>query len=166
MRPQLTLQSCSAWARVSRSFGRSPSRISKSVRQQLMQKNPEPQGLPVSIPSRRRNLTAKVVRRNYSLGGHPVLFPAHDGVAYGVSANRNPKDNSTLYLWADNRTTQSVRILTCCAMTLFEHIYVFDSLGQCVPSKMDHRLSTGEQMVRVCTCSSAFSIPPHTIQLV
>jgi hypothetical protein len=96
--------------------------------------------------------------------GRPVLFSAHDGVAYGVSAN--PSDNSTLYLWADNRTTQAVRVLTCCAQTLFEHIYVFDSLGQRVLSKTDHRLSTGEQMVQVCTCSPAFSIPPHTIQLV
>lgn len=96
--------------------------------------------------------------------GRPVLFPGHDGVAYGVSAN--PKNNSTLYLWADNRTTQTVRILTCCAMTLFEHIYVFDPLGQRVLSKMDHRLSAGEQMVRVCTCSPAISIPPHTTQLV
>jgi hypothetical protein len=96
--------------------------------------------------------------------GRPVLFPAHDGVAYGVSAN--PTDNSTLYLWADNRTTQTVRVLTCCAQTLFEHTYVFDSLEQRVLSKTDHRLSTGEQMVQVCTCSPAFSIPPHTIQLV
>jgi hypothetical protein len=96
--------------------------------------------------------------------GRPVLFSAHDGVAYGVSAN--PNDNSTLYLWADNRTTQTVRVLTCCAETLFEHIYVFDSLGQRVLSKADHRLSTGERMVKVCTCSPAFSIPQHTIQLV
>ena len=96
--------------------------------------------------------------------GRPFLFPAHDGVAYGVSAN--PNNNSALYLWADNRTTQTVRVAACCAMTLFEHIYVFDSLGQRVLSKTDHGLSKGEQMVKVCTCSPAFSIPPYTIQLV
>jgi hypothetical protein len=96
--------------------------------------------------------------------GHPFMFPTHDGIAYGVSSN--PDNDSELYFWVDNKTAHPVRIATCCASFLFEHICVFDSSGRRVLSKTDEKRLQGMPATKVCTCSGSRWIAPHTIQLI
>ncbi len=99
--------------------------------------------------------------------GRPFMFPARDGIAFGVSSS--PDEPSELYLWADNQTGQAVDLIYCCISTLFDHIDMFDSEGHRVLSKTDQAaqkaLSEGRQLVQVCTCSGWSSVPPHTVQL-
>lgn len=99
--------------------------------------------------------------------GRPFMFPARDGVAYGVSSS--PDDPSALYLWTDNQTDKTVSLSFCCVSTLFAHINIFDSAGRRVLSRTDQAeekaRSEGREIVQGCTCSGSSSVPPHTIQL-
>jgi hypothetical protein len=99
--------------------------------------------------------------------GRPFMFPARDGIAFGVSSG--PDKPSALYLWADNQTNKAVDLLFCCVSSLFEHIDIFDSDGHRVLSRADHAeqkaRSEGRDTVQVCSCSGWYSVPPHTIQL-
>jgi hypothetical protein len=99
--------------------------------------------------------------------GRPFMFPAHDGIAFGVSSG--PDKPVTLHLWADNQTDKPESLYFCCVSTLFGHSDVFDSEGHRVLSKDDQveqkaRLE-GRVTVEVCSCSGWLSVPPHTIQL-
>jgi hypothetical protein len=99
--------------------------------------------------------------------GRPFMFPARDGVAFGVSSR--PDKPTDLYLWADNQTGEAVSLYFCCVSTLFDHIDIFDSKGHRVLSEMDRTeqkaLSEGRELVQVCSCSGWASVPPHAIQL-
>jgi hypothetical protein len=97
--------------------------------------------------------------------GRPYMFPARDGLAYGVSSS--PEDPSALNLWTDNQTDRAVSLFFCCVSTLFAHIDIFDSEGNRVLSRTDRAeqkaRSEGREIVQVCTCSGSSSVPPHTI---
>jgi hypothetical protein len=99
--------------------------------------------------------------------GRPFMFPAHDGIAFGVSSG--PDKPVALHLWADNQTDKAESLYFCCVSTLFEHIDIFDSEGHRVLSKGDQAeqkaRSEGLKTVEVCSCSGWLSVPPHTIQL-
>jgi len=99
--------------------------------------------------------------------GRPLMFPARDGFAFGVSSGLDKP--VALYLWVDNQTDKAESLLFCCVSTLFEHIDIFDSDGRRVLSKADHAeqkaRSEGRETVETCSCSGWLSIPPHTIQL-
>lgn len=99
--------------------------------------------------------------------GRPFMFPARDGIAYGVSSA--PDEPSALYLWTDNQTDKAVSLPFCCVQTLFARIDIFDSAGRRVLSRTDQAeqkaRAEGREMVQVCTCSGSSSVPPHTIQL-
>jgi len=98
--------------------------------------------------------------------GQPFMFPAHDGVAFGVSSG--PDKPPTLYLWTDNRTEKDVDLLICCVSTLFEHIDIYDSAGVRLLSKLDRAARKagwdGKVVVEECTCSGWVLVPPHTIK--
>jgi hypothetical protein len=100
--------------------------------------------------------------------GRPVMFPARNGIALGVSSS--PDKHSALYLWADNRTSEAVTFYVCCVVTLFDNIDIFDSEGHRVLSRADQAeqkaRSEGLQTEQICTCSGWSVVPPHTIQLV
>jgi hypothetical protein len=95
------------------------------------------------------------------------MFPARNGIAYGISSG--PDVHSELYLWADNQTDATVNLYFCCVSSLFDHIDIFDSGGHRVLSKADQLVqkvhSEGRESVDVCSCSGWSSVPPHTIQL-
>jgi hypothetical protein len=74
-------------------------------------------------------------KEEFAKRGQPFMFPAHDGIAFGVSSG--PGKPSTLYLWTDNRTEKDVDLLICCVKTLFEHIDIYDSAGVRLLSKVD-----------------------------
>jgi hypothetical protein len=99
--------------------------------------------------------------------GRPLMFPARDGIAFGVSSG--PDKPSELYLWVDNQTDKAVSLSFCCVSTLFAHIDIFDSEGHRVLSKVDRAeqkaRSEGREIVQVCTCSGSSAIPSHRIQL-
>jgi len=99
--------------------------------------------------------------------GRPFMFPARDGIAFGVSSG--PDRPLALYLWADNQTDKVQNLLFCCVSTLFEHIDIFDSEGHRVLSTGDQAeqkaRSEGRETVEACSCSGWISVPPHTIQL-
>ena len=108
----------------------------------------------------------KCAKEEFSKRGRPFMFPAHRGVAYGISSD--PGKPSTLYLWADNRTEKDVDLLICCMSTLFEQIDICDSAGVRLPSKVDKyeqkaRLE-GRTAVGGCTCSGWVLVPPHTVK--
>lgn len=99
--------------------------------------------------------------------GRPFMFPARQGIAFGISSGRDKP--SELYLWADNQTEEARSLPFCCVQSLFAHIDIFDSEGHRVLSKTDRaeqqaRLVSRE-IVQVCTCSGSSLVPPHTIQL-
>ena len=99
--------------------------------------------------------------------GHPLMFPARDGVAFGVSSS--PGNPLLLILWVDNQNDKKERFSFCCVSTLFEHIDIVDSQGHRVLSKADRleltARSTGQEPVRACSCSGLSDIPAHTIQI-
>jgi hypothetical protein len=105
-------------------------------------------------------------QEEFAKRGQPFMFPAHDGIAFGVSSG--PGKPSTLYLWTDNRTEKDVDLLICCVSTLFEHIDIYDSSGVRLLSKLDQAArkagSEGRVVVQECTCSGWVSVPPHTIK--
>jgi hypothetical protein len=105
-------------------------------------------------------------KEEFSKRGQPFMFPAHRGIAYGISSG--PDKPSTLYLWADNRTEKDVDLLICCVSTLFEQIDIYDSAGVRLPSKLDQAAQKagreGRVVVQECTCSGWVLVPPHTIK--
>jgi len=120
---------------------------------------PYSQELPNARPACEKELFAR--------RGRPFMFPARNGIAYGVSSD--PDKASELNLWVDNQSAEPVSAISCCAATLFREVEVFDSDGRRVLSKADREaqkaLSEGRELVQVCTCSSNFLIAPHTMQL-
>lgn len=107
-------------------------------------------------------------KEEFAKRGQPFMFPAHDGVAFGISSD--PGKPSTLYLWTDNRTEKDADLLICCVSTLFEHIDIYDSTGVRLLSKLDQAARKagweGRVVVEECTCSGWVLVPPHTIKLV
>lgn len=99
--------------------------------------------------------------------GRPFMFPARDGIAFGVSSG--PNTPSELYLWADNQTGEALSLSFCCVSSLFNHIDIFDSEGHRVLSNTDQAeqkaRAEGREVVQVCTCSGFSFIPRHTIEL-
>jgi hypothetical protein len=67
--------------------------------------------------------------------GKPYKFPARDGIAFGVSSE--PDKPSTLHLWVENQTEETVNLHTCCGQTLYEHIDIYASDGHRILSKVD-----------------------------
>jgi hypothetical protein len=107
-------------------------------------------------------------KEEFAKRGHPFMFAAHDGVAFGVSSG--PDKPSTLYLWTDNRTEKDVDLYVCCLSTLFEHIDIYDSAGVLLLSRADQAARKagweGRVVVEECTCSGWVLVPPHTIKFV
>jgi len=106
-------------------------------------------------------------KEEFAKRGQPFMFPAHRGVAYGISSG--PDRPSTLYLWADNRTEKEVDLLICCVSTLFDQIDIYDSAGVRLLSKADQAARKAGLEGRVvvgggCTCSGWVLVPPHTIE--
>jgi hypothetical protein len=106
-------------------------------------------------------------KEEFAKRGQPFMFPAHRGVAYGISSG--PGKPSTLYLWADNRTEKDADLLICCVSTLFEQIDIYDSAGVRLLSKADQAARKAGLEGRVvvgggCTCSGWVLVPPHTIK--
>jgi hypothetical protein len=100
--------------------------------------------------------------------GRPFMFPARNGIAFGVSSESGKP--SSLNLWVDNQRDESQSIYVCCA-DLFKWIDVYDSAAHRVPSRWDElkeklRSEGREYIEGVCTCSGDHLIPPHTIQIV
>jgi hypothetical protein len=99
--------------------------------------------------------------------GRPFMFPARNGIAFGVSSE--PDKPSSLNLWVDNQTDKAESLYFCCASTLFDHIDIFDSRGHRVMSKTDQieqkARAEGRTIIDACTCSGWSAIPPHTIQI-
>jgi hypothetical protein len=97
--------------------------------------------------------------------GEPFMFPAHNGISYGISAA--PDDAATLSLWADNQTPTSQDFLMCCISTVLNHIDVHDERGRRIPSESDKMKqksqAEGTPTIEVCSCSGWVSIPPHVI---
>ena len=100
--------------------------------------------------------------------GRPFMFPAHDGIAYGVSLE--PGEPPSLNLWVDNQTNEAKTIDFCCGSTLYHHIDIFDSEGHRVPSRYDQyereAFSEGHEIVETCTCSGIVAILPHMMQII
>jgi hypothetical protein len=105
-------------------------------------------------------------QEEFAKRGLPFMFPAHNGVAFGISSG--PDKPSTLSLWADNRTEKEVDLLICCISTVFEQIDIYDSAGVRLLSKLDQAArkagSEGRVVVEECMCSGWVSVPPHTIK--
>jgi hypothetical protein len=119
-------------------------------------------GLPLSGP--------QCAEKVYARWGMPVMSPAHDGIAFGISSP--PGKPMTVSVWMDNETEQTKQYLMCCRLTFLEAIDVFDSEG-------NRLLSTNEQSERktcsegkggdwtvACTCSALESVAPHTMEII
>lgn len=121
--------------------------------------NPLAKQLPPAGPACEQELLAR--------RGRPFMFPAHNGVAFGVSSE--PDKPSLLHLWVDNQTDKSETFYVCCALTLFAHIDIFDSQGHRILSKADQRglksCREGCKIVEGCDCSGSATVPPHTIEM-
>jgi hypothetical protein len=98
--------------------------------------------------------------------GRPLMFPAHNGIAFGLSFG--PDKSGMLYLWADNQTGTAVNMYACCISTLLEHIDIFDSEGHRVRSKENQLKQKaaleGLPTIASCSCSGWVLVPPHTIR--
>lgn len=102
-------------------------------------------------------------KQEFSKLGHPVMFPPHGGVAFGISSE--PNKPSELHLWTDNQTDKTEYLYVCCISTVFDHIDVYDSQGHWALSKAE-AAAKGRPTAEVCTCSTTLSIPPHIIEFV
>jgi len=107
-------------------------------------------------------------KEEFSKRGHPFMFPAHDGIAFGVSSDTGKRP--ILYLWADNQTETTQTLYVCCILTLFEHIDVYDSEGHRLPSRDEQKeqraRQEGHHTVQVCSCSGWVLLQPHTIKFI
>lgn len=99
--------------------------------------------------------------------GRPFMFPARDGIAYGVSLDSGKP--TSLNLWVDNETNETKPIGFCCISTLARHIDIFDSQGHRVLSLDDEierkAFSEGHEVEEVCSCSGEVDIKPHTMRI-
>ena len=97
--------------------------------------------------------------------GEPFMFPAQNGIAYGISST--PDSPSNLSLWVDNQTPTTQDFYLCCISTLLDHIDVYDEKRHRILSESDKveqkARAEGTQTVKVCSCSTTTSIPPHII---
>jgi len=109
-------------------------------------------------------------QQEFSKRGRPLMFPAHGGIAWGISSD--PAGRPILYLWADNQTEEVQTLYVCCISTVFEHINVYDSEGHRVLSKDEEteRKARSEGhvtvTVQVCSCSGWVLLQPHTIKFI
>ena len=97
--------------------------------------------------------------------GQPFMFPAQNGIAYGISSA--PDNPSNLSLWADNRTPTPQDFLICCASSVLDRIDVYDEKGNrilSVSDKLEQKAQAeGAPTTKVCSCSGWSAIPPHVI---
>lgn len=97
--------------------------------------------------------------------GQPFMFPAQNGIAYGISST--PDDPSNLSLWADNQTPTTQDFYVCCISTVLDHIDVYDEKSHRILSESDKfeqkAQAEGRPTVKACSCSRWATIPPHVI---
>ena len=104
-------------------------------------------------------------KRVFAKFGQPFMFPAQNGIAYGISAA--PDNPSNLSLWVDNQTPAPQDFYLCCISTVLDHIDVYDEKRHRILSESDKfeqkAQAEGTPTVKVCSCSTTVAIPPHII---
>jgi hypothetical protein len=101
--------------------------------------------------------------------GKPYMFPARNGIAFGVSSD--PNKSTRLFLWVDNQTEKSINFFTCCSQTLYEYIDIYGPDGHRLLNKQEHviklnRLKRIEDPPQICTCAGSPVVPPHNIDFI
>jgi hypothetical protein len=93
------------------------------------------------------------------------MFPAQNGIAYGISSA--PDNPSNLSLWVDNQTPAPQDFLLCCISTVLDHIDIYDERKHRILSESDKfeqkARAEGRPTAKACSCSGWATIPPHII---
>lgn len=100
--------------------------------------------------------------------GKPVMSPAHNGVAFGISSA--PGNSMTVNVWMDNQTDRAKYYYMCCRSSFLGAVEVYDSSGHRLLSKQEQAeqkaCTDGAGFGITCSCSTWNSVAPHTLQVV
>lgn len=106
--------------------------------------------------------------------GHQVMFPAQNGIAWGISVDRlnfRRSDSIGIDIWMDNQTDQPRSYYLCCAYSATKIIDVYDASHHRVRShyeqeREENRKKAREEIPEVCTCSAEVLVQPHSRKIV
>jgi hypothetical protein len=98
--------------------------------------------------------------------GPPVMFRRRDGVAYGVSTEKNrytSKEQVRAYIWLSNQSTSDVVTSSCCELTFLRYIQVLDAAGRRLASVREdsNRKLPVEESVLASVCSCSGPVMPN-----
>jgi len=121
-----------------------------------------------ALPANRRTPEACA---EVALYGRPVLFPARNGIAYGVSAM--PDKPLTVHIWMGNHTEKPQTTYLCCNTTFVRYIDLYDQSGQRTPSRLEIANAKSPladpldpRAVENCGCSGWSTVPAHSLKVI
>jgi hypothetical protein len=113
-------------------------------------------------------LPAECVNADSKSTGRPIMFPARDGLSFGISTPHTTlvvDDPVLIYVWVNNQTDKE-KVLGSCTMWWGWGVTVYDSQWHEIKTHTEQEQERrGEQPVPICTRNVALRIPPHSCGL-